>query len=61
MKNSVSGSCVEASRDATLYKGVCTAASRSNEGTDRERVEQRTSCEGGGAKNSSSESCTETS
>ena len=50
MKNSVSGSCVEAPRDATLYKGVCTIASRSNEGTGREHVGQRTSCAEGGTK-----------
>ena len=61
MKNSVSGSCVEASRVAMLCKGVCAAASRGNEGTGRACVGQRTSSVEGEAKNSLNESCVETS
>ena len=53
MKNSLSGSCVEASLGATLCEGVCTAASRKSGGTGREHVGQRTSCVEGGANDSS--------
>ena len=44
MKNSASGSWVEASLEATLCEGVCTAASRSSGGMGREHVVQITSC-----------------
>ena len=47
LKNSVSGTGVEASLDVTLCEGVCTAASRSIEGTDRKHAGQRTSCAAG--------------
>ena len=48
IKNSVSGSWVVASVDATLREGVCTAASRSSGGMGREHVGQVTSCVEGG-------------
>ena len=47
--------------DATLYRGVCTAASRSNEGTGRAHAGQRASSVEGEAKDSMNESCVETS
>ena len=50
MKNSVSGSWVAASVDATLRAGVCTAASRSSGGVGREHIGQKTSCVEGGTK-----------
>ena len=40
MKNSVSGSWVVASAEATLCEGVCAAASRSGGGMGREHIGQ---------------------
>ena len=48
IKNSVNGSWVVASVDATLREGVCTAASRSGGGMGREHVGQVMSCVEGG-------------
>ena len=52
MKNSVSGSWVVASAEATLCEGVCAAASRSRGGMGREHVGQVMPRVGGGVEQS---------